>query len=393
MLEPPRTTTTAERFGRGLYRCTSTLAIALLLSCVTSLASADCWRLAGDGLGGTGLSGSDDGIGGTGLIDDAEALRLSDASLSVIDGAGYGEAGRGPGRLQPGAETTGRSWIYGTIAGAGSLCIDGLRVQLPEDTEIEGGDDLDGLAELQVGQVVAVTAREASGRLVATRVRSMPALVGPVTAVDPSGAGLEVMGARVALEPGARCWDADRGAEVSARELTVGELVSIHGLWTADGRVLASHVTRRSDSGAARVRGRLGQRGGRRVVGGVDVELDSAAGDPRAGWVLAAGRWNAATKRMEEARLTSGASVPSGVTRVHLEVLAGHSEPEAIPTPAGLRIEPAGTVRDRLTELAPDTRVWIEITGTSAGLGEVVGFEAAPEHLLPPRQVPRDGHR
>ena len=363
--------------------------LALVLLCAGGTgtrANADCLRLAGDGIGGTGLNGSGDGIGGTGLIDDPGATVLSDASLSRIDGTGYPRPGETRERAHTGAKTPDRSWIYGTITGGGSLCVNGLRVILPSDTETSRGGSVIGIENLRIGQVVSIEATTRSGELVALRVSLEPALAGPVTHVDSARRRLDVMGERVELSRNAVLWSADQGGEIPLGAIRVGDFAAVHGLRDSRGRVIASHVARHETPDRASVRGFVAERDGVWSVGGVRVRAAGQSQWAPAGWARATGRWDAESSSLEDAEIGYGASMPAGVTRVSVEALVHGAGAGREISPAGLHLE-ASDWADRIGRLSVDTRVWLGARPLSPDRIDLVELRVAPRHPLAPRTL------
>ncbi len=179
---------------------------------------ADVVASAEDGIGGTGLDAGDSGIGGTGLGDDD----------SGIGGTG----------------------IYGTITRFGSICVNGLRIQYPDDVSVEINDRPADPADLALGQVVWVEAHSVDGELWTEKISVYSAVVGPVTAVDPEERRIAVSGQIVEVPDEALVFGEHAGALLDFAQFELGEGVDVYGLRRADGRVVASRIDRVDPSAA-----------------------------------------------------------------------------------------------------------------------------------------------
>jgi hypothetical protein len=200
---------------RSLKAAVAALAV-LLGAAPVAVADAPCaagaLRGAEDGIGGTGLQGAEDGIGGTGLQG---------------DGDGIGGTG-----------------IFGTVTRVADLCVNGLPVRLAAESRVVFEGRPGSAADLAVGQVVWVEARERSRALVARSVTVVRAAVGPVTAIDVVTRRLRVAGRAIDVPSDAVVLGAppESGADLSV--LGVGDVVAVYGLRRGDGSVVASRIDR-----------------------------------------------------------------------------------------------------------------------------------------------------
>jgi hypothetical protein len=200
---------------RSLKAAVAALAV-LLGAAPVAVADSPCaagaLRGAEDGIGGTGLQGAEDGIGGTGLQG---------------DGDGIGGTG-----------------IFGTVTRVADLCVNGLPVRLAAESRVVFEGRPGSAADLAVGQVVWVEARERSRALVARSVTVVRAAVGPVTAIDVVTRRLRVAGRAIDVPSDAVVLGAppESGADLSV--LGVGDVVAVYGLRRGDGSVVASRIDR-----------------------------------------------------------------------------------------------------------------------------------------------------
>ncbi len=192
------------------------LAAAALLGALPLRAQTLCVASNGEGIGGSGRSsstGSGQGIGGS------------------------GRATRG------GGEGIGGSGIVGTITGFGSICVNGLEIDVDEARV-----DLDGrvaaAADLALGQVVAVEALERDAGLSAERVSVSTAVAGPLSRVEAPEGRLELLGQRILVASPVALWDASERRSLTLAELRNGDFVRVSGLRRSDGIVVASRIER-----------------------------------------------------------------------------------------------------------------------------------------------------
>src|SRR5262249_42728873 len=123
-----------------------------------------------------------------------------------------------------------RVGILGTVTGFGSVCLNGVEVAYDEATPVSESGTAVAATKLVRGMTVAVTAIETTGHLAAGAIEIAPAVMGPVTAVESPGA-FAVMGVRVEIPP-----------TESPQTLSVGAIVSVHGLQRNDGVIDATQI-------------------------------------------------------------------------------------------------------------------------------------------------------
>jgi hypothetical protein len=157
--------------------------------------------VAGDGVGGTGLSGDTDGVGGTGITD-----------------PGDGVGGTGIERDARGGDGVGGTGVVGVVTGFGSICVNGLELEYDASTPVEVDGAAGTTADLAVGQLVVVNASRVGSQLRADRIAVRNAAVGPAQSIDTVRGELHVLGQRIAV--GAHTIVRD-GA--SGRTLSVGD--------------------------------------------------------------------------------------------------------------------------------------------------------------------------
>jgi len=180
-----------------------------------------------DGIGGSGRgpTGGADGIGGSGH-----------APPGSGDEDGIGGSGRGP-TIDP-EDGIGGSGLVGTITAFGSVCLNGVEVELAGSVRVTLDDREADLAALAVGQLVTIGLAEGGvgGSRGAATVSVEYAVVGPIASLaDGDDATARVLGERVLLSG---LPDADRAV------IAVGERVAVSGLRRADGAIVASRVDR-----------------------------------------------------------------------------------------------------------------------------------------------------
>jgi hypothetical protein len=201
------------------------------------------------------------------------AVRTSIAVLLLALGAcggGVETGGTGP---------TGSSFVEGPVSGFGSVIVAGIRFD-ESSARVEDADGtLRDRSELRLGMRVEID----GGRVVddsdggrsasANRVRIVAELLAPVTAIDPGGVFIEVLGQLVRINA-ATVID---GVAGGVGALALGDVVEVHGFVdTAPliDRYVATRIERRSTPPAAyRVRGLV-------------RDLDAGAGTLRIGTQL-----------------------------------------------------------------------------------------------------------
>ncbi len=120
--------------------------------------------------------------------------------------------------------------VAGLIDGFGSVCLNGLEVGLLPGTTVTTDGVPAGTEDLRIGQEAVLAAGWAGGRPVTDRLLIRHAVIGPIEAVN--GSRLTVAGQTVWLS---------RAAWIVA-PLRAGEWVSVSGLHTPSGSIIASRV-------------------------------------------------------------------------------------------------------------------------------------------------------
>lgn len=166
------------------------------------------------GIGGTGQIALRPGIGGTGQ---AEAITAG----NIVDSGGSGGIG-GTG-------------IVGVITGFASICVNGAEVHYTVSTPVTSDGMPSDVAELLVGQVVAVRAARSedspNGPLQAQGIAVQHAAIGPLTGLDINTGEFSVMGqAGVALQ------------KLELSNLKLDDWVRVSGHRLENGLIKASRV-------------------------------------------------------------------------------------------------------------------------------------------------------
>lgn len=287
------------------------LAVAVLLLALPLRAQTLCVASrGGEGIGGTGRSSTPPG-----------------------GGEGIGGSGRAP---RGGGEGIGGTGVVGTITGFGSICVNGLEIDV-EKARIDVDGSPASAKDLALGQVVAVEASGRADALSAARISVSTAVAGPLSRVDGSAGRLELVGQRVLVAPGVTLWDALRRRSLTLAELQDGEFVRISGLRRSDGVVVATRIERSSADVS-------------RVSGPVELRDD---GSVRIGSL----RVNAGAAR---ASLAPGRVVTAAGTIANGEL-----------TPTLLRVEPEIPFDGRLARLSLEGFVQDDVSGGRFRLGNL----------------------
>ena len=249
--------------------------------------------------------------------------RFDDAARRAADrGIGAGGEGRPAGAVG----------IVGTVTGLNSVLVNGLAVAVDPETAVTEDGVLTARSALRAGQVVAVEAVARRGGLAARSIAITHAVSGPITAVEPSGTRIEVLGQTVALDPAA--------PETPAPDaLRVGRWVTVSGLRDARGAIVASRVASRAARGRVSVRGPVTARAAEGfAIGRTGVVFPALAAAVEPGrTVLAVGALTSAGLRA--ARVEPAPAVPfdGRVSRVSIEGFVGGREGARVAV-SGIRV-------------------------------------------------------
>lgn len=261
----------------------------------------------------------------------------------------------------------GGTGIVGVLTGLGSLLLAGERVALPADAAVEDAFGPYAPERLKPGQSLTVEATGAPGALVATRVRLVHPVIGPIERVSGDGRSLTVGGVAVRLGP-----------EVQSLGQR-GMRAAVSGLWDGT-EVVASRIDLPLPEGPDVVAGvvRAGpagpEIGGLRIApGGATVpeagRFATVTGTIRGGAIAA--------DRIVEGRF---GTVPGGLARLLVE---GYLEPVA--EAPFFRVSGLGHSFDRAAEVGV-------LTGTRAlFIGPYTGDFAVERAVVLPEGI--DGRR
>ena len=143
----------------------------------------------------------------------------------------------------------GGTGIVGTMVGAGSVLINGLRVEVTDATQVFDNGGIGGTGSLVSGRMMTIVAQRRRDRLEATRIDVEDPLIGLLRR---AGGGLSLNGTPVIVDRGAS------GATLA------GQRVVASGVWQADGSLRASLVAPAS--------------------GDMDTVAGTVTGNPGDGW-------------------------------------------------------------------------------------------------------------
>lgn len=240
---------------------------------------------AGDGIGGTGILAADRGMGGTGILAQDRGMGGTGISVGVI----------------------------GTITGFGSICVNGVHVDYDANTPVTENGTPVSVDALALGHVVAVSAVESNGKLVATSISLLHALSGPLTAGPDSAGVFTVMGVPVS---------SSFAAGVDTNSLAVGDTVTIDGLQRDDGTIDATRIVKTSSDTTAFIRGTVEESSGTIQIGAVPIapsaNQNPSLTDLDGQWAVANGTW--ANDRLAANTLAVGAELgAANVSRLSVE--------------------------------------------------------------------------
>lgn len=210
------------------------------------------------------------------------------------------------GRRQPAEGGIGGTGIIGTLVDFGSLIVNGLRIELPQDVEVQTA--LGGLShqDLRVGHTLTIEAETRDGVLFARRVDLTYPVAGIISSRAASGTTAKVAGVTVMLEPGAGVFPpADTYCAVS-------------GFW--DGaKVMASRVDTLPAPGREVVAGTIRGSGNSWTIGGQRVTLPAGAKPENEGYATALGTAGAGAFLVDELRQGRFTGAAGALTRLSVE--------------------------------------------------------------------------
>jgi len=177
--------------------------------------------------------------------------------------------------------------VVGTITEFASVCVNGLEIHYDQGTPVTINGRWASAKQLAVGQVVAVEAQSAAGRLAARSIAVLRVLEGPVTRVDADAQTVFVMGQAV------RVTGETEGAAQRERlaALQPGTTVQVSGYRNARGEIVASRLDVAPSREHSAI-GRMTQRDARTgEIGGLSVSFADARSQGERD-VLVSGRWD-----------------------------------------------------------------------------------------------------
>ncbi|MGF1547151.1 MAG: DUF5666 domain-containing protein [Thiotrichales bacterium] len=220
------------------------------------------------------------GIGGTGNSTAAE-------ERGGIGGTGLGVPGAGGGIGGTGREADSLG-VVGMITGFGSVCVSGVKVEFDAATRVEINRVAGDLAQLALGQVVAIEADTATARPVARTVQVIHELEGPITASAVAAGMIQVMRQPIRVDA-----ETYLGGVEALNGLTSGRFVRVSGFRDASGEVVATRIDVADVASDASVIGPLRKdvASAGVTVAGLTVEFGGESAREE-GDVLVRGRWD-----------------------------------------------------------------------------------------------------
>src|SRR5262249_19328680 len=179
-----------------------------------------------------------------------------------------------------------------------------------------------GAAGLRVGQHVVIRAMGAPSDLRAARITLLPAVAGPVTAVDVSAHRIDVMHQPVVVSA--------HTLGTLARDLAriaIGDFVEVHGLRDVSGDIRATRLDPTARSSPVLLAGIAHPGSAGWSIGATRVD---AATRLTSGFVRASGRWDAQGQRVVDAKIEPVLPTEPPFTRASVEAF--------IERPAGDRL-------------------------------------------------------
>lgn len=281
--------------------------------------------------GGEGGQGGEGGIGGTGHLP-PEASASGGVGGTGAPAAADGTRDVSGLTIAPG-EAIG---IVGVVTGFGSICVNGMRLDMDVATPVSENGRRASAGSLAVGQFVSVDARATGNGLQAREVVIVHLMEGPVS--ERPGGGIAVMGQPIDLLPNARVPDG----------LTPGTLVQVSGMRTPEGRVQATRIVRAPSLRDATVIGDISRDGaGTRRIEGVLLkgELSSVRVARDTGQVMLTGRWDGEALVARQVAADPTFHFTRHTDKVVLEALVSGTPAEGDMTACGLSIRGSGSMR------------------------------------------------
>lgn len=241
----------------------------------------------------------------------------------------------------------GGTGIVGIMIGAGSVLVNGLRVEIPSTARVFSAGNRISDSVLSKGVTLNIVARARADRLEARRIDVDAPLVG---VLERQGTGFSVHGTPLAIAPGTP------GVQL------VGQRVAAHGLWQPDGSVEASLIIPQTDgtdriagvlTGSARTGWRIGQ---------------TALLPPR-GPLLLSGQYVVATGRATGAKFIADRIVQGRFRAgTELQQLSVEGTLEPVREAPGFRLSGLGHSFERRLDLSPFTGTRAVYFGPYTGL-------------------------
>jgi len=216
------------------------LSLLLLLGTLSGLGLSACDLLAqkptqvAGGIGGTGISG----MGGTG-----NSSGMGGTGISGMGGTGNSSGIGGTG-ISSGMGGTGITGV-GVIQGFGSVFVNGREYFLDDTAQISIDGQPATEHDLQVGDVVVAKAAidPASGATNAIEVSVKHAVRGKVEKISGQGTRITVLGQQIELT-GSTAIQSAQGESLAARQIAVGDVVTVGALPKTNGTLAATLITR-----------------------------------------------------------------------------------------------------------------------------------------------------
>lgn len=171
--------------------------------------------------------------------------RLRVAGLLVV-AAGLAACGGGGGSIDDGGggptgaiDGGGLRVVSGPINGFGSVIVNGVHYDTAAAEIIVDGQPATE-ADLEVGQVVVVSATDDNGSLSAERVVYDENVEGPIESIDLSGSTLVVLGQTVVVNGGTSFDDDVPGRAIEG--LAAGDFIEVSGYVDSSGRIVATRI-------------------------------------------------------------------------------------------------------------------------------------------------------